>query len=75
MNEQIKQLAEEAGFTFWGSPENGSGGRAARYDKELEKFAELIVKECARICVEDDFTMSNQGESSAQSFKDHFGVK
>ena len=44
MNERIQELAEQAGF------ENGhqdSNGNSLSY--ELEKFAELIVRECADI--------------------------
>jgi hypothetical protein len=41
MNEQIKQLAEQAGF------ENGHQDRYGNsLSQELEKFAELIVREC-----------------------------
>lgn len=39
------------------------------------KFAELIVRECARISNEADDTMTNQGEASAQAFKEYFGVE
>ena len=37
MNERIKELAEKAGFPEWSNQTIGF---------ELEKFAELIVKEC-----------------------------
>jgi hypothetical protein len=46
MNERIKELAEQAGYTtdmfgigHWDMP-------------ECKKFAELIVRECANICME-----------------------
>ena len=38
MNEHIKQIAEQAGFDVYGWNE-----------KEFEKFAELIVRECALV--------------------------
>ena len=41
----------------------------------VEKFTELIVQECARISVEADHTMTNQGAASAQAFMEHFGVE
>jgi hypothetical protein len=41
MNERIKQLAEQAGF----NPYNYQGGNSALF----EKFAELIVRECAEV--------------------------
>lgn len=40
-----------------------------------KKFAELIVRECARISVEVDDTWTSQGEVSAQAFMKHFGVE
>ena len=40
MNERIKQLAREAGF--YANPDV----------EKFEKFAELIVRECADICME-----------------------
>lgn len=40
----------------------------------MEKYAELIVLECARISEEVDNTMTGQGAASAQAFKEHFGI-
>ena len=44
MNKRIKQLAEQAGITS----NNLSDGNMSHND--LEKFAELIAKECVEIC-------------------------
>ena len=49
MNERIKELAEQANMIFNGTDLSGSIGRVQCYEDELEKFAELIVKECAGI--------------------------
>ena len=63
MNEQIKQLAEQAGYTkdmfgigHWDMP-------------ECQKFAELIVKECAKI--------ADKAEpyKATDLIKKHFGIK
>jgi hypothetical protein len=43
MNERIQELAEQAGA----SRRAGVGGLVFR-DAELEKFAELVVRECAK---------------------------
>jgi hypothetical protein len=43
MNERIRQLAEQAGFDDRGS------NHTAYMNFDHEKFAELIVKECAEI--------------------------
>ena len=42
MNERIKQLAEQAGWD----------NHHSKFDTRIEKFAELIVRECADICME-----------------------
>lgn len=55
MNDQIKKLAEQAGFVLWDGEEWNSGDIvdwASRYDDELEKFAQLIAQQCADICTE-----------------------
>ena len=41
MNEKIKQLADEAGFMEGWFSESGDD-----CEREIKKFAELIVKEC-----------------------------
>ena len=73
MNERILQLAKQAGLDDdmfpleeWDNP-------------ELEKFAELIVKECVQVALE---TIYNRGIGDVQdctivgnAVADHFGVK
>jgi hypothetical protein len=45
MDERIHVLAEQAGLYCDGTPDN--------WDKEaIERFAKLIAKECAEICLE-----------------------
>jgi hypothetical protein len=46
MNQRIRQLAEQAGFDDRGS------NHTAYMNFDHEKFAELIVRECADICME-----------------------
>jgi hypothetical protein len=54
MNEKIKQMAEKAGFHLWEDepwkPEGAVVDWSCDYDSELEKFAELIIWECCKIC-------------------------
>ncbi len=45
MNERIKQLAEQAGSTH-----KQSLGVYQFFPDELQEFAELIVRECMRMC-------------------------
>ena len=70
MNERIKQLAEQAGAYAWQQIDEG-----ANYDEQpryfAEKFAELIVRECAKRV---DYWESRQGEHADDLLK-HFGVE
>ena len=46
MNERIKLLAKQAGCDWW---EGRAQRDMSRCQDELEKFAELIVRECASV--------------------------
>ena len=78
MNERIKELAEQAGSTH-----KQSLGVYQFYSEELEKFAELIVRECADVLVAEmnrldglDRVVSAQTMDTAQILiKQHFGVE
>jgi hypothetical protein len=61
-NERIKELAHEAGLPTY-NPEG--------IPTKLEKFAELIVRECAKRV---DYWESRQGEHADDLLK-HFGVE
>jgi hypothetical protein len=67
MNERLQKLAEQAGWDLW-------EGRAQRdmtgCDTELQKFAELIVKECIGALDQDDGA-THHGEL----LREHFGVE
>jgi hypothetical protein len=77
MNERIKELAEQAGYTkdmfgvgHWDMP-------------ECKKFAELIVAECMRMCEVTEMSFVTHGcdvEASGaitvkQFIAEHFGVE
>ena len=53
MNTNIRRLAEEAGFTFWGDEEWRPPGAeidwAAQYDQEMADFVTALVRETVRI--------------------------
>jgi 2,4-dienoyl-CoA reductase-like NADH-dependent reductase (Old Yellow Enzyme family) len=68
MNERIQQLAEQAGSTH-----KQNLGVYQFYADELEKFAELIVRECIDI-------VSAGGEFASrpklvEKLQEHFGVE
>ena len=79
MNERIKELAEQAGFIDRGT------NHTAYMNFDHEKFAELIVRECAEQIVAKgtdwvDFAPSQTGVrpeywAMAQQIKQHFGVE
>ena len=58
MNEQIKQLAKQAGFYKYGDD----------FEDIIEKFAELIVKECIDIAF-------HRGHPELEFLLKHFGVE
>ena len=64
MNERIKQLAAKANFGHMEKNE-------VVYDPRLEKFAELIVRECADIATMNQF----QWDSAGGYLLKHFGIK
>ena len=63
MNERIRELAEQAGF-------DAVSMVAFDIGQDLEKFAELIVKECIAVH-EDDYGVDIIGDV----LKKHFGVE
>jgi len=76
MNNKTKQLAEEAGFMLWGEETWNPGDVidwSARYDTELERFAELIVKECANL-FPLTFTDEQYQRRIDKTILKHFGI-
>ena len=65
MNEQIKELAREAGF--YANPDV----------EKFEKFAELIVKECAKVCRDQPnvYALKADRDNCAIAIEEHFGVE
>ena len=68
MNERIRELAEQAGFENGHQDRNGNS-----LSYELEKFAELIVRECAE--TSKKYAGGSMPLSIALAIKEHFGVK
>jgi hypothetical protein len=64
MNERIRELAEQAGYDY------GSYDSFGLFD--VEKFAELIVLECAR---KVDDMIDNGWYADTEGLKKHFGVE
>jgi hypothetical protein len=76
MNERIKQLWEEAA-------KKTQGDSWEEQTKFIEKFAELIIEECLRMCdcaeaslLEHSYPRESDGAASVKIFiKEHFGVE
>ena len=76
----IKEIAEKAGFILWENEDWNPGDVidwSTRYDDELAKFAELIVRECAGVC--DAYGMPDGTSQTAiilsSAIKKRFGIK
>ena len=72
MNERIKELAEKAGFVLWGTESWNPGDTvdwSCRYDDELIKYTELIVKECMSYMEDGDIDFAKF------MIKKNFGVE
>ena len=77
MNERIKQLAEQATTIEYGADR---GFDRVTFDKE--KFALLIVRECARLAIEKqtkndllNIVSKNPAKDFAYALVEHFGVE
>ena len=74
MNERIKELISDASDEVWGNnPYNGSP-EFEGYELNPEKFAELIVKECANI-VTDAVNHREPASTYTDKIRQHFGVE
>ena len=67
MNEKIKKLAEQSGVVM-----RGKFGKPMNID-ELEKFAELIVRECAKQV--DNYWDEFENGYADKKILEHFGVE
>ena len=70
MNSRIKELAEQCYHRY------------SEHNIDLEKFAELIVRECAEICKKQEYDYWRSSEDQdftpqdcADAIEQHFGVE
>jgi len=74
MNERIKELAEQAGLSL---SQKDYSYYWVESNEDIEKFAELLVRECANAIAND--SRLNDVRSAAngcvRTIKEHFGVK
>ena len=74
MNDKIRELLVESGFCFWADEEWGPGpGKVSwdcDYEKEMERFVELLVKECAVTAANAEGICG----VTAEAITTHFGI-
>ena len=76
MNERIKELADKIwADEYWDKPNTDK-----LLPAQLNKFAELLIKECARVIDRGDGEMSSQAETiwcnvCRDDILKHFGVE
>jgi len=76
MNERIKLLAVQADFMLCEDGHFYSEGQSQKTTDGLQKFAELIVRECAHVLLQWKNEPFPFDEDVAVSLiKEHFGVK
>ncbi len=87
MNERIGKLAVEAG-AHWDHGDWNMPSAVYFSEGDLEKFAELIVRECANLLMKPEYVMNHPEELTdynrgwvngrllgIEHIKDHFGVE
>ena len=84
MNERIRLLAEQAGINIDSFQFSGTPIKHIVDEPSLEKFAELIVRECAEISEQSQWSEAKgeyyEGFNEAMIYvsnkiKEHFGVE
>ena len=74
MNERIRKLAERAGFSYMPSDYPDMADLYKCADFEIEKFAELIIRECGVALSPMLRDMVSRGQAF-DLIKEHFGVE
>ena len=78
MNERIRKLAEQSGF-FPVPDDTETDWEYRAENARYEKFAELIIKECVKICDKvyeqnDNVKIRVGATFCREDIKEHFGV-
>jgi arginine decarboxylase-like protein len=70
MNEKINLLAIQAGFNLHNDVNDGYS-----YNYEIERFAELIIKECAEFANDHNSEVEGVTLGVGRALKKHFGIE
>lgn len=66
MNEKIKEFAEQVGWRK---------GNILMFEWDMEKFAELIVRECMDLVIAHEDAAPEEFDKLWHHMKEHFGVE
>ena len=72
MNERIRELAEQAGISLSQKDYSYYWVESA---EDIEKFAELIVRECAEFARQHNLEKADRSHMIHKAIKEHFGVE
>ena len=79
MNKRIRELAEQATKDKWKLNRYMSDPVFDGCELDTEKFAELIVRECAKVIIDNEIDHPITGAlydgDQAKAIKKHFGVE
>jgi hypothetical protein len=78
MNERIRQLAKKSGFSLDTNNIYTAKLEHLPITENMEKFAELIVRECCDVLQNEDIRHSGYGYNQGflhKKIKEHFGVE
>jgi hypothetical protein len=70
MNERIKEFAEQSQKVIWPA----EGNVTELTDLDVEKFAQLVAEDCAKMLDEDSYIMPELG-GYAHDIRTRYGVK
>jgi hypothetical protein len=77
MNQKIKELAEQAGFVLWKDESWNPGDVidwSCRYDDEFKKFADLLLKECIQVLIDNGYPNAHKEYVGVEHIKKHFDI-
>jgi hypothetical protein len=76
MNERIRELAEQANELDYETFDEFNHKTVKHYKFNKEKFAELIVRECADAIIKDSrlSDVRSAANGCVRTIKEHFGV-
>jgi hypothetical protein len=74
MNEHTKLLIMKAGGIICSTEATGHIDKIDYLHFDAEKFAELLIKECADLCVDNVVDEICGGKNLSAKIKKHFGV-